>query len=151
MVSDTLREKFWELPLDKLNDLEWESLCDGCGRGCLKKFIDEKSDQLYWTRVACRNFSNESGRCQCYEKRSEVVPDCINVKEMMSISLNWMPPSCAYRLRANEQPLFDWHPLISENNKSVIESGASIIDKSLSEENVHPDGYWEHVIRWVDN
>ena len=62
-----------------------------------------------------------------------------------------MPPSCAYRLRANGQPLFDWHPLLSGNNKSVIESGVSIIDKSLSEDNVHPDGYWEHIIRWVDS
>ena len=91
MASYKLREKFWELPLDKLNGLEWESLCDGCGRCCLKKFVDEKSEELFWTRVVCRNFNNESGRCQCYEKRSEVVPDCINVKEMMSISLENEP------------------------------------------------------------
>ena len=37
MNLKNLREKFWELPLNELTDLEWEALCDGCGRCCLKE------------------------------------------------------------------------------------------------------------------
>ena len=33
-----LRAKFWEnLPLEELNEAEWEALCDGCGLCCLVK------------------------------------------------------------------------------------------------------------------
>ena len=150
MTLSALREKFWEMPLNQLSNLEWESLCDGCGRCCLKKIIDDDTEELFWTRVVCKHLDNESGKCQCYEKRTRIVPDCIDVRKMISKSIDWMPSTCAYRLRANNQPLFDWHPLLSENSKSVINSGISILDKSISEDNVHPEGYFEHIIRWVD-
>ena len=151
MSIDVPREKFWEKPLSELNHLEWELLCDGCGRCCLKKIIDDDTDELFWTRIVCRYLDNESGRCQCYEERTRLVSDCISVREMISKSIDWMPPTCAYRLRAKDQPLFDWHPLLSGNRESVISSGISILDKSISEDNVHRNGYFEHIIRWVDN
>ena len=151
MSTNALREKFWEMPLGELNLLEWESLCDGCGRCCLKKIRDEDTEELFWTRIVCRYLDSESGRCECYENRTKIVPDCMDVRAVISRSVDWMPSTCAYRLRANNQPLFDWHPLLSGTSSSVIGSGISIINKSISEENVHPEGYFEHIIRWVDS
>ena len=50
-----MSERFWEhLTLDELDDVQWEKLCDGCGRCCLHKFIDEESDELFFTDVRCR-------------------------------------------------------------------------------------------------
>ena len=49
-----LRPKFWELPLTELSPEEWEGLCDGCGRVCLKNFADEETNEVSYTRIVCR-------------------------------------------------------------------------------------------------
>ena len=36
--------EFWHKPLSELNQAQWESLCDGCGRCCLKKLMDDETD-----------------------------------------------------------------------------------------------------------
>jgi uncharacterized cysteine cluster protein YcgN (CxxCxxCC family) len=60
-----------------------------------------------------------------------------------------MPDTCAYRLRHEEKPLFSWHPLISGSRAAMADAGISVNGKTVSEEFVHPDGYEEHIIRWV--
>ena len=149
--ADQLRSQFWEMPLKELNNYEWEQLCDGCGRCCLKKLIDEESGEVVWTRVICRFFEQESSRCRCYSQRTQLVPACLNVRAMDIESTEWMPPSCAYRLRCQGKPLYDWHPLIAETRDKMRQAGISVDAKVISEEYVHPDGYHEHVIRWVDS
>ena len=146
-----LRDKFWELPIEELSAAEWESLCDGCGRCCLKKIQDEETTELYWTRVACRYLDEATCKCTNYTQRSKLVPSCLNVKEMYRQNTDWMPSTCAYRLRAEDKPLFYWHPLLSGSNETVESAGISVKQKTLSEENVHPDGYEEHVITWVQS
>jgi uncharacterized cysteine cluster protein YcgN (CxxCxxCC family) len=148
----TLREKFWELPLQDLNDKEWEALCDGCARCCLKKIEDEDDGEIYWTRIVCRYLDQDSGGCSCYSRRSELVPDCLNVRTMdIMAQLRWMPASCAYRLRAEGKPLYDWHPLLSGSRAAMEAAGIAVGQQALSEEHVHPDGWEEHIIRWVDS
>ena len=145
-----LRDKFWELPIGSLNTQEWEALCDGCGRCCLKKFVDEDSEDLVWTRLVCRYFRESDNRCSCYSQRSVKVPDCMQVRDLSAEQIHWMPPTCAYRLRMEDKPLFEWHPLISGRRESVRDSGIAINGRALSEEFAHPDGIEEHVITWVD-
>ena len=151
MISDSgLSEKFWEKPLGDLDDKEWEALCDGCGRCCLKKLQDESDNSIHWTRIVCRYFDEKTHQCTCYESRSELVPDCLNVKRMdILANLAWMPATCAYRLRAEEKPLPDWHPLLTGSREAIEEAGIQIGGSVLSEEFVHPEGYQEHVIKWV--
>ncbi len=145
-----LRPKFWELPLDDLNTAEWESLCDGCGRCCLKKFADEDSDEIVYTRVVCRYFDEQSSQCGCYEDRSALVPDCLDVRKMDLEKSNWMPDSCAYRLRFEGKELFDWHPLIAGSREKMAAAGILLEGRVISEEHVHPEGFDEHIIRWVE-
>jgi uncharacterized cysteine cluster protein YcgN (CxxCxxCC family) len=60
-----------------------------------------------------------------------------------------LPDTCAYRLRAEGRPLFDWHPLVSCDPDSVHAAGMSVRGKVVSEEYIHPDQLPEHVITWV--
>ena len=144
------KPKFWEKPLTSLNKDEWENLCDGCGKCCLKIFEDEETGQLARTRIACRYFRREDGRCSCYKERTLRVPDCMDVSTLDILASHWMPETCAYRLRAEGKPLPDWHPLISGSRDAMEKSGNSIQYWCISEDYVHPDGMDEHVISWVN-
>ncbi len=148
-----MRDRFWErYPLGELDGAEWEALCDGCGKCCLKKFTtsdcDTNTAAVLYTAVACRKLNTESCRCSSYATRRSEVPDCTDVN--VDMNWQWLPATCAYRLRAGKQPLFDWHPLVSGCADSVHQAGISVRGKVLSEQHVHPDELEQFVIHWVE-
>jgi len=146
-----LTPDFWKSrSLDDMNEQEWEALCDGCGRCCLLKIIDDDTDETYYTNVVCQYHGNDACRCSQYRDRSLLVPDCIKVTPEVARTETWLPSTCAYRLLAEGKPLFDWHPLVSGNPDSVKEAGIAITDKVVSEKYVHPDELDEHLVHWLD-
>ena len=148
-MTGDLRERFWErFGLNDLNDAEWEAVCDGCGRCCVLKFQDEDDSELYYTSVTCRNFDSESCRCKNYERRTELVPNCIKLTpESVDENLDWMPKTCAYRLLREGKPLYEWHPLVSGDPRSVSEAGKSISGNHVSEEFVHEDDLRNFIVK----
>lgn len=141
-----MRERFWELPLEKLTPKEWESLCDGCGRCCLNKLEFEDTGELAFTRVACKLLDGHSCRCGSYANRHDYVPECVVLtpKKLKEIDW-WLPRTCAYRLRSEGKPLYDWHYLISGDPESVHRAGISVRDWTVSEA-VLPEEDWEDYI-----
>lgn len=142
--------RFWEKPLQELSDDEWEQLCDGCGRCCLKKLQDEETNEVVFTRVVCRYLDQETSHCGCYSDRTHLVPDCLDVKAMDIAAATWMPSTCAYRLRHEGKPLAKWHPLIAGSHEAMLAEGIVLGGRAISEDYVHPDGYDEHIVKWVD-
>ena len=101
--------------------------------------------------MRCRYLDEDSCRCSDYPNRVMLVPNCLDLKGRADVAeLHWLPPTCAYRLRARNQPLPDWHYLVSGDRDSVHRAGMSIRGRAVSDEFVHPDGYDEHIVRWVD-
>src|SRR4051794_32027828 len=94
------RKPFWEKPLPELDRGEWEALCDGCGRCCLHKLEDEDTGELYPTNVACELLDRRNGGCTDYTHRKKRVADCVVLKKDRLDELEWLPVTCAYRLRA---------------------------------------------------
>ena len=139
-----------EKTLDQLSHNEWEALCDGCARCCLHKFEDEDTGEVFYTRVRCRYLDEHSCRCKDYEHRFSLVPNCIALRSAQWSDLKSLPGTCAYRLRACGMPLPEWHPLVSGTRESVQAAGISIRHRAISDEYVHPDGYDEHIVRWVN-
>ena len=135
---------FWEKPLSSLDRGEWEALCDGCGRCCVHKLEDEETGQLYPTNVACKLLDRRSGRCTDYAHRKALVADCVVLKKDQLDGLEWLPETCAYRLRAAGKPLFDWHYLISGSRETVHEAGQSTRGWTVSEADV--EELEDHVI-----
>ena len=143
--------EWWQdKPLAELSPRQWEALCDGCAKCCLHKLEDEDSGQVFYTRIRCRYLDEKSCRCSDYANRSVLVPNCIRLEPENVRELDWLPSTCAYRLRARGEPLADWHPLVSGSADSVHRAGISIRGRCLSDEFVHPDGYDEHIIHWVE-
>jgi len=147
----TTQERFWEQkPITEMNQEEWESLCDGCAKCCLIKLEDIDTGNVYYSKVVCKLM--DQGTCQCtnYKERSKLVSDCVWLKPEDIEEFHWLPSTCAYRLLAEGKPLEPWHPLISGDPNSVHDAGVSIRGRCISEEHVHPDGFEEHLITWVE-
>lgn len=129
----TDRKPFWEQPLEALDQGQWEALCDGCGRCCIHKLEDEETGELYATNVACKLLDRRNGRCLDYANRKKRVADCVKLDRKNLTNLEWLPETCAYRLRAAGEPLRDWHYLISGSRESVHEAGQSTRGWTISE------------------
>jgi uncharacterized cysteine cluster protein YcgN (CxxCxxCC family) len=142
-MGEVKLDRFWERPLEELDRAQWEALCDGCGKCCLHKLEDEETGELVPTNVACRLLDRRMGRCSDYKHRHAYVAECVRLTPRTARSLDWLPSTCAYRLRGNDQPLPDWHYLISGDRESVHAAGQSTRGWTVSEDDA---GDLEHHI-----
>ncbi len=138
---------FWESKaLAEVTSAEWEALCDGCGKCCLHKLEDEETGELFHTNVACKLLNLTTGRCTRYAERFRWVPDCVQLTPSLVRRVNWLPPTCAYRLRAEGRPLPDWHPLRTGDPDSTGRAGRSVRGWALPERRGRRLEH--HIIEW---
>ena len=143
-----LRDRFWERPLADLNTGEWEALCDGCGRCCLHKMEDWDTGEIEDTNVACTLLDTETAQCRDYANRKATVPDCLRLTLKIVEDVRWLPDTCAYRLRADGDPLPHWHYLLSGDRNAVHHRGAGVAGRVVSEDEAGPLEH--HVVDWSD-
>jgi uncharacterized cysteine cluster protein YcgN (CxxCxxCC family) len=140
-------EPFWRRKtLGEMTRAEWESLCDGCGRCCLHKLRDEDTGELGWTNVACRLLDIGTARCSDYANRKARVPDCVKLTPKKVAAIDWLPPTCAYRLLAEGQDLPWWHPLVSGDPETVAAAGVSVRGKAIRERDA--TALEDHLVAW---
>lgn len=144
-----LRHKFWERPLADLTREEWEALCDGCGRCCLHKLEDDDTGEIHHTNVACKLLDCATARCTDYRHRKAFVPDCLRLTQKIVGEVEWLPPTCAYRLRGAGKPLPEWHYLVSGDREAVHRRGAGVAGRVVSETRAGPLEH--HVVDWDDD
>ena len=126
--------RFWEdVPLAELDRGQWEALCDGCGKCCLHKLEDEETGELFATNVACRLLDRATTQCSDYRHRRAFVPDCVRLTPGNVSEIDWLPSTCAYRLRAEGKPLPDWHYLVCGDREAVHRAGQSVAGWTISE------------------
>ena len=141
---------FWKRKsLAEMTDSEWESLCDGCGRCCLVKLEDEDDGSIYFTDVGCRLLDGTSCHCGDYAHRTEKVEDCVRLTPQNIATLNWLPPTCGYRLLSEGRDLYWWHPLVSGDPDSVHEAGISVRGRVSADEDSVPETELENrIVTW---
>lgn len=119
-------KNFWQnKSLIEMTLTEWEALCDGCGKCCFRKYLDEE-DNLYYTRIACNRLNLQTGQCKHYANRFRKEKDCTKLTKENLADFTWLPKTCAYRLLYEGKPLFDWHPLIAGNKDKMREANIFI-------------------------
>lgn len=144
-------EKFWlKKTMFEMTSEEWESLCDGCARCCLHKLEDVETEKVHYTSIVCRFLDQDACQCTQYERRSELVPDCVKLTPVGALDYNWLPNTCGYRLVAEGKDLEWWHPLVSGDQDTVHRAGISVKGKCTSELYIHPDSVEEQIIHWVE-
>ena len=89
-----------------MNEAEWEALCDNCGKCCVISIEDADTGQLYLTRTCPANCSTGKRPLRRLRQPQGGVPDCVKLTPKNVPKLDWLPQTCAYRLVAEERPLF---------------------------------------------
>ena len=141
---------FWkDKSLAEMTKDEWESLCDCCGRCCLRKVEYEETGEVYYTDIACRYLDEKSCKCREYERSASLVSDCLKLSPEDVKGFFWLPKTCSYRLIAEGRDLEKWHVLLSFDLESVHRSGISVRDRVVMEESVSEDELDDHIIDWV--
>ena len=126
--------QFWiTTPLEKMTPEQWESLCDGCGKCCLNKIIDDETDELYYTNAACHLLDNDTCGCRRYPNRFTYVPECTAITPENIAELTWLPDSCAYRRLHVGKDLPSCHPLLTGNKEAMHAAGISVQGKTVNE------------------
>ncbi len=145
------KSAFWKIKsLSEMNDAEWESLCDGCGRCCLNKLENEDNGDILYTDVACKLLNLKSCRCGDYHHRVKRIPGCLVLSMAHPEYFMLLPDSCAYRRLHEGKLLPHWHPLISGTTDSVHLAGISIAGKCISEQYLHPEELEDRIIEFND-
>lgn len=141
-----------KIDLSKLNDLEWENLCDNCGKCCLHK-VEDEDNQVYFTNVGCQYLIEETCTCSDYNNRQTLVPNCLKIDNTWlkdSYKFNWLPHTCAYRLSFEGKELPIWHHQVSGDKNSVHYAGVSIRGRYFSDKNIDEDDIENYIVDWVE-
>ena len=134
-------DKFWlTKPLNRMNNVEWDLLCDNCGKCCLEKIEDPQTGKIEVMPIACRFLNMNDCTCIIYEDRFSIEPDCLKITPDNIKTFKWLPRSCAYRRIVEGRDLAWWHPLVSGDPESVHRAGISVKGRALPHGYVKP-GY----------
>jgi len=90
------------------------------------------------TNIACKLLDVQQARCSDYRRRKFHVPDCVRLTRNKLEEFDWLPDSCAYKLRSRDLPLPDWHYLVSGDRESIHAAGKSIRGKVITEGEAGP-------------
>lgn len=158
-----MSEHFWETKtLEQMTDAEWESLCDGCAKCCLHKFIEDdeveeaaptdtckEGEEIHYTNIACSLLNSKTCACTRYAERTELVPDCVKLTKQNLKDIFFMPPSCSYRRLQEGRGLPSWHPLLNKGKKAKMhQAGMSVRGKTVFETDVDLDNFEDYIARW---
>lgn len=160
---------FWQSKtLAEMSRSEWESLCDGCAKCCLNKFIDDEDtddhnelqptdhiqegEQIVYSNIACHLLNEKSCQCSQYEKRTKLVPDCVQLTQNNLAEVFFMPPSCTYRRLQEGRGMPSWHPLLHKGKKSAMhKAGMSVRGKIVKDDDVAIEDFEEYIVVWPLN
>ena len=153
---------FWqEKSLEQMTDREWEAVCDGCGKCCLHKFIEDdmgdfepteeiqEGEQIHFTNVVCHLLNTKTCSCTRYNERTRLVPDCVKLTRANLKDIFYMPPSCSYRRLYEGRGLPSWHPLLHKGKKSAMhKAGISVRGKTIADTDVEMDDWDDYIAIW---
>lgn len=156
-------EKFWEnKSLESFTQKEWESVCDGCGKCCLHKFIEDDSaedaestdflrpgERLIFTNIVCQLLNTKTCSCTQYKSRTKLVPDCVQLTKDNLRKIFYMPASCTYRRLYEGRGLPSWHPLLNGNKKKAMhQRGMSVRGKTIDEQVADLENFEAYEVTW---
>ena len=160
---------FWQVKtLEQMSREEWESLCDGCAKCCLHKFIEDEDnadeddllptdhiqadEQMVYSNIACYLLNDKTCQCTKYKQRTKLVPDCVRLTQDNLDDVFFMPPSCTYRRLREGKDIPSWHPLLHKGKKSAMhKAGMSVRGKVVKDNDVDIADFEDYIVTWPLN
>ena len=167
-TKQLIASEYWQnTALEDMNKAQWEAICDGCAKCCLHKFIDDEDvteendfeptdvlregEQLLYTNIACHLLHTKNCACTAYDKRSELVPDCVTLTKDNLQKIFYMPKSCSYRRLHEGRGLASWHPLLNKGKKNKMhELGMTVRNRTVNEHDILYDEFEDYVVEWPE-
>lgn len=158
-----MTDQFWQTKsLEQMTDDEWESICDGCAKCCLHKFIDDESaeeaaptdkievgEKIHFTNIVCTLLNTKTCSCTRYNERTKLVPDCVKLTKDNLSDIFFMPPSCSYRRLHEGRGLPSWHPLLNKGKKAAMHKvGMSVRGKTVFDHDVDLTHFEDYIAIW---
>lgn len=159
-------DKFWlTTPLEQMDDAQWESVCDGCAKCCLHKFIEDEDveevattahiaagEQIHYTNIACGLLNTKTCSCTQYDQRTKLVPECVKLTKKNIDDIFFMPTSCSYRRLHEGRGLPSWHPLLNKGKKAKMHKvGMSVRGKTVFDHDVDLEHFEDYIAMWPLN
>lgn len=160
MNKTVANKPFWQTKsLAQLSTAEWESLCDGCGKCCLHKLLEERDDMpadapmalgedLHFTHVACQLLDREHGGCSNYAQRHRYVPGCVQLSADNLDDIHYLPASCAYRRLYEGRDLPAWHPLRHNGSRAAMEQAGMAVTCHPTYSDAEREPTSDDIVRW---
>ena len=166
MTNEKSSLPFWQAKsLSEMTRPEWESLCDGCAKCCLHKFIDDETtddeselkptdfinedEHMVYSNIACHLLNDKTCQCSKYQERTKYVPDCVKLTQDNLDDVFFMPPSCTYRRIQEGRGLPSWHPLLHKGKKSAMhKAGMSVRGKIVKDNDVSLEYFEDYIVMW---
>lgn len=141
-----MEEKFYKIKkMEEFSRKEWELICDRCGLCCLEKLIDDETEEIFYTRVACEFLDVDTCRCGVYEKRFEKKCECIDLNLEVLKKIDYLPDSCSYRVLYETGDLPQWHHLVCGDENQVHENYISARDFAVSGRDIKPEDLEDYI------
>ena len=130
---------FYEKPLSEFTAEEWEKICMKCGKCCLCKYSED--NVIHFSNYICKFFDMKKGICSCYKTRFEKANDeCQKVNmALLENEIYSLPPDCAYRCLYEGRPLPPYHPLITDDPKSVLRAKKTVLSMPIYSESAQSE------------
>ncbi len=76
-----------------IDSVEWENICDNCGRCCYEKY--DYRGKIFYTETPCQYLNTETNLCRIYARRSELNLDCVCLTPKL-VRAGILPDDCPY-------------------------------------------------------
>ena len=73
--------------------LEWEDVCERCGRCCYEKY--DYRGKIFYTNTPCQYLDVETNLCRIYNQRATLHPDCAHLTPKL-VRAGILPEDCPY-------------------------------------------------------
>lgn len=100
-----------------------------------------ENGMILFSNQMCRFFDLKKGICSCYMERFNVANlECKKVSlELLEHELYLLPPSCAYRRLYEGRGLPAYHPLLTQDAKSVVKAKQTVKSLPVFSEDAESD------------
>ena len=78
---------------ENIESIDWEAICERCGRCCYEKY--DYRGKVFYSKTPCQHLDTSTRLCRIYERRLELRADCAQLTPDL-VRSGILPEDCPY-------------------------------------------------------